>query len=491
MMIVARRYRAACASVAAMAAFATVMLAAQAPAPPGSSASSAGAAAPSAPMAPVQLGAATSSLAGGVPSGSVSAQPIALGLDDAIQRGLRYNLAALLASNEGAQARATRLAALSALLPQVAVSADESRQKINLAAYGISIPGIPLIVGPFNVFGAQATGSETLSFSALEDTRAARSNLTAAREDLASTRNLVVVAVVNQYLLAVADSSRVQSVQAELDTAQQSLQQAEDMFQAGTVDALQRVRAEVERDQEHQRLIAAQNDLAMQMLTLARAIGLPPGQQFTLADTVPYAPFTPPAPATAIAQALAGRPDYRAAQAAVLAAQFRLDAVRAQRLPSLGFSGSWGTLGHEIDSNHGVFSVAASLSMPVFTGGALRAQEQEAAVALRDDEDRVADLRASIDNQVRTALLTLNSSAEQVAVARSARDLAQQELGLSRDRFAAGVADNLEVVQAQQTLAGADESFIQSLYAYNLAKAELAQALGTAESSYRQYLLSQ
>ncbi|MGH9487120.1 MAG: TolC family protein [Terriglobales bacterium] len=426
---------------------------------------------------------------GGVPQGGVSEQPLALSLTQAIQRGLRQNLAPLVASDASRQARAQRLAQMAALLPSVDASASELRQKINLAAFGFSFPGLPSIVGPFNVFQASAAAHVPLvDMSAIESTRAAGRLEKAAQDNLASVRNLVVLAVANQYLLSVADESRVQAAQAELATAQSSLQQARDMLHAGTVGKLAVVRAQVQRDQQQQQLTAEQNALAKQRLQLARAIGLPLAQKFILTSTTPFTTLTPPTPAAAVAEALGARPDYRAAKAVVRSAQLQLASAKMSRLPSVALDGNYGTIGHELDSNHPIFSAGATISMPVFAGGELAAERVRAQAQLRDAQARAADLKSAIGVQVRSALLDLGTQRQQVGVAQHAQQLAHQELTLAQDRFRAGVGDNLEVVQAQQSVAVADENYIAALYGFNLAKATLAQALGVAATQYAHYL---
>lgn len=426
---------------------------------------------------------------GGVPSGRVSAQPVALSLTEAIARGLRQNLAPILAANVTEQARAQKLSALAALLPNVEATAGETRQKLNLAAFGFSFPGVPLLVGPFNVFQASAAAHvPVVDLGALESTRAAGNLQKAAADSLQSVRNLVVLAVANQYLMSVADQSRVQAAQAELTTADQTLQQATDMLRAGTVGRLSVVRAQVQHDQQQQQLTAAENALAKQRLQLARAIGLPLEQNFTLTSTTPFAELTPPTAEAAVAQALVTRPDYRAAEAVERSARLLVKSAEMQRLPTLSLDGNYGTIGHEIGSNHPIFSVGATVSVPVFEGGRLAAEKVAAEAQYHDAQARAADLKAAIAVQVRSALLDLESQKQQVGVAQHAQDLAQQELTLAQDRFLAGVTDNLEVVQAQQSVAVADENYIAALYGYNLAKASLAQALGVASTQYQNYL---
>ncbi len=428
-------------------------------------------------------------LAGGVPQGAATAGTLGLSLGDAIERGLRFNLGPLLAQSGTEAARAQRLAAIAALLPHVNASAGQLRQKINLAAFGFSLPGFPPIVGPFDVFQASAAANiPVLNLSAIQNARAANGLQAAARDDYQSVRNMVVLAVANQYLLSVADESRVRAAQAELATAQSQLQQARDMLRAGTVNALAPVRAQVQRDRQRQLLTAAQDALAKQRLQLQRAIGMPLNQSFRLTSRGPFQPLPPPTLAAAEAEALAQRPDYRAARVTVRAAELALAAARDQRLPTLSLNGNYGTIGHELSSNHPIFEVGATVEMPVFEGGAIRAQQLAAEAQLHTAENRAADLRAGIGVEVRTALLDLADNRSQVSVTLDARNLAQQELTLATDRFRAGVADNLEVVEAQQSVADASENYIASLYGYNLAKAALAEALGVAAREYARYL---
>ncbi|HZT74495.1 MAG TPA: TolC family protein [Terriglobales bacterium] len=448
--------------------------------------------APAMPMT-TELGQASqaseSPLAGGVPQGQVSAVPLQLTLQDAIERGLRNNLAVLLSASQSEEARAARWQSLAALLPEVTARTSDEETKINLAAFGFNFPGFPQIVGPFRVFDARGYLQQpVLNIAGLDAWRSARAKENAARHTYQQTRNLVVLAVANQYLLTVSDGARVAAAQAQLATAAQARQQAEDMHRAGTVSGLDVVRAQVEEDRQRQNLIVQQNNLAQQQLTLARAIGLPLGQRFVVAAHIAYAPPPAMTEAGALAEAMASRPDFRAAQELVRAAQLALAAARGQRWPAVNFNADYGTIGQAITENHPTFTLAGSIEVPVFAGGRIHGEALAAAARLREAEDQAADLRARIGQQVRTALLNINAANAQVQVAEHARGLARQELTLARDRFRAGVASNLEEVQAEQEVAVAEENYIASLYAYDAAKASLAAALGVAASSYRRYL---
>jgi len=246
----------------------------------------------------------------------------------------------------------------------------------------------------------------------------------------------------------------------------------------------------VEFQNRQQQLIFARNSYAKQKLQLARTIGLPLGQEFNLTDTAPYQPLAPLDLDVALRRAYADRPDYQAAVQQVLSAEHFRSAATAEHLPTLQFDGNYGAAGINIGNSHGVFQAGATLVIPIFAGNRAYADKLQAEATLRRSQQQLANLRAQIDYDVRTALLDLSAAADQVQVAKSSLDLANQTLSQARDRFTAGVADNLEVIQAQESLATANESYIASLYAHNVAKVELARAIGFAEQGVKQYLES-
>ena len=187
-------------------------------------------------------------------------------------------------------------------------------------------------------------------------------------------------------------------------------------------------------------------------------------------------------------QAEASRSDLKSAEASVRAAQYSKKAARAGYYPTINFSADYGLAGvYSTLNTHGVFDVRGTLSIPIFQGNRVHGDEMQADAQLEQARQHYENLRAQVDADVRTALLNLQSSSEQVAVAKSNIDLAQQTLDQSRDRFAAGVADTVEVVQAQEQVASANDSYIASLYSYNYAKISLARAMGLAEVGVKEY----
>jgi len=426
---------------------------------------------------------------GSVPTGQATATPIAISLRDAIQRGLRYNLGILVNTDITNVSAADRRRTLSTLLPQISAGVTQNSEQVSLVAFGLTLPGFPRIVGPFSYQNARAYFQQTIyDRPSLKNLRSANESLKAARLTAQDARNIVVQAVSNGYLAVITNTARVAAIQAEVDLAQALYDRANDQHRAGTVAAIDVLRAGVQLKTEQQRLLAQKNQVEKDKLTLARAIGLPTGQQFTLSDTLPFAPITV-SQYDLLHAAYDRRPDYRAAQANVRAAEFALDSAKAEHYwPQAVVEGDYGDIGKTLANSHGTYTLVAGVRFPIFAGNRARADIAAAEAVLTDRRNAVEDLRGRIDYEVRSALLDLQSAADQVAVARSNVDLATQTLNQARDRFNAGVTDNIEAVQAQQLLASANDTFISSLSAHNAAKIALATAVGTAEEDVPRYL---
>jgi outer membrane protein TolC len=428
---------------------------------------------------------------GSVPEGKATGQVLPLSFKDAIDRGLRNNLGILLQSDSTLTARGERWKELSALLPHLDASATQSAEQIDFASEGFrfNIPGVPKVVGPIGVFQSGVFLTQSLfDYHAIERKRGASYNEKAAQDSLKNARELVVLAVGNEYLVTLSGAARVETAQAEVQTAQALYDKAADQQKAGVSPAIDTLRAHVELQSRQQQLIVARNDYAKEKLTLARVIGLPPGQEFSLTTAAPYEPLAISTLEEDLQRAYALRPDYLAAAQQMRSAEEFRRAATAEHYPTLDLAGDYGAAGIRPGSSHGVFEVGATLNIPIFAGGKTHADVLEAEASLRQSRQQLDNLRGQIDYEVRTARLDLAAAADQVEVARSLVDLASQTLEQARDRFAAGVTDNLEVVQAQESLASANESYISSLYAHNLAKISLAKAVGFAEEGVKQYL---
>jgi outer membrane protein TolC len=423
-------------------------------------------------------------------TGQQRGSALKLTLADAITRGLAQNTTALLAEQDVRAARGARLVALSGVLPSLTASAGVAREKISLDEYGFPVaPGESPLLGPFDVVKAQLGFSQALlDVGAIARARAGGHRLEAARLSLEDTRALVVAACAGLYLQAVAEESRVDATRAQLVTAEALAGLAHDMKRAGTVPGIDVLRADVQLAAQRQRMIRAENERDRRRLTLAKAIGLSQSELFELVDRVPYSELATLPLEEALTKALAVRPDLRSATASLSAAASDLHAAIGLTLPSVHVDASVAAVGPSASTTHRTYALAGAVRVPLFEGGRAQGQIAQNRARLEQQRVRVADLRARVELEVRTSLLDLDAATRQVDVAGGAQALATQQLAQAQDRFAAGVASNIEVVQAQQALAEASENYIASLLAHNLAKLSLARALGVAGAQVSRYL---
>ena len=444
-----------------------------------------------APQAPLP----TSTFLGGVPSGEPTGSPERITVVAAIVRALEHNLGVLTAEQALGRAQGARWRALADLLPNVNGRVSETRQTINLAAFGFSGgPGspfadIPSIVGPFNVFDARVFLSQSvLDLGALNGARAEAHNVEAARLTYRSARDFVIHVAGNLYIQALAASARVDAARTQQQTAQTLYNQALDLKQGGLIAGIDVLRAEVQLNAQTQRATAAVNEFEKAKLSLARVMGLPLGQPFTLDAELPDLPSADMSLDAAVNLAYRTRHDYLAALERVRGAEAERQSVVGSALPSVHVNADYGAIGLTPGEAQGTFAVMGAVNVPIFQGGRTRGRLLEADADLRNRRAEADDLKASIYYEVRAAFLDLEATAQQLAVAGKARDLAGQQLAQSRDRFAAGVASNIEVVQAQEAVAVASEQFISAQYGYTLAKGALVRGVGSSEEALRQLL---
>jgi len=428
---------------------------------------------------------------GSVAQGTAKPEVVSLTFQDAIDLALKNNLGVLLQSYNTIAARGQKWKELSELLPNVTARVSESVVQENLAAQGLRFPGFPTVVGPFGFSDARVYLSQSiLNLKALNRERGAREDERAAQFSYKDARDLVVLATGNAYLQALSGGARVETAEAQMQTAQALYGKATDQQNAGLSPAIDTLRAQVEFQNRQQQLIVARNDFAKQKLALVRAIGLPVGQEIALTSKAPYDAIATLGIEGSLQRAYASRSDYLAAAQQVRAAEYYRKGASSEYLPTIDMTADYGDLGINFGNSHGTFTVAGRLNIPIFQGGKVHADVLQSEATLRQARAQLDNLRGQIEYEVRSALLDIEAADQQVQVARSSVDLSEQTLVQARDRFSAGVTDNLEVVQAQQTVAGAHESYISSLYAHNLAKIELVRAMGYAEQGVMQYLKS-
>jgi outer membrane protein TolC len=414
------------------------------------------------------------------PAQTSSAAHLALTLKDAIARGLAANLDMRLATARVEDAEGGRTRAMSDLLPHLSANVRESQQIISTTAFGFSgFPGIPNRIGPFNVFDARVSlSAPVVDISAHDHLASEGASLTAEQHSLENERELVMLAVAKLYLDSLASASRVDAVRAQVATAEALARLADDQKANGLIAGVDALRQQVELQSARQRLIAAENAAAKDKLLLARAVGLPVDQAFDLSDHMQDVATPVPSLEAATASAMTARADLKSAGAKVDAAQASRQSAVTGRLPTLRFDADYGAIGNSASSAGGTYTAAATVHVPIFQGGETRAKVQQADAELHRREAELADLKVGVSFEISAALLDLQTSAAAVDVAKSTSQFANEELQEAQDRFRAGVANTIELAQAQDAVAAAADALISSIYAHNLSKAALARAMG-------------
>jgi outer membrane protein TolC len=280
----------------------------------------------------------------------------------------------------------------------------------------------------------------------------------------------------------------VRAAEAAVRTSEATYQQASDQLRNGLNARIDVTRSQVQLQTDQQRLRGLRADFDKQKLTLARIIGLPSGQAFSLSDDFTFSPLAELTQEDALARAKAGRADVMAAQAALHAGEAALKAARSEYLPSVSVEADYGVIGTNPSQSHGTFGLTGSVNVPIWQRPRIKADIEQAQSVVAQRSAEYADLQGQVDYEVRQEFIDLAAAADQVALAQKNVGLARDTLTQSQDRFTAGVADTVEVVQAQQTVEQADNDLISATYEHNLAKAALARALGQAEKTIPQYL---
>lgn len=443
------------------------------------------------PNVPVTL------LDGGVVVERAKPGALPLSIDEAIEYGIRHNIDILLNLQNQRSVHGQVLQVKNNLLPSMTAVGKTSTQQINLAALGfdpnsVQIPGyngvFPQIV-KVDVTSAQLNLTQQLfNVPAYYLYRAAQRADDVASWTTLNQRGVVALNVATQYLRAVADASEIENARALLKADEVALRQATESHDAGVGTHLDVLRARVQLQTQQQALINAENTFAKDKIALNRLMGMPAEQELTLTDTTPYAEFAALPIEQAMSLALERRKDLRSLEAQMDVADRTAKAVKYERLPSLSFDGYYGVLGETQGLYHGVFSAAGKLSFPIFQEGQLRGEREVAQAQLSGLRQQIQSLKVTIEQQIRSAMLDVDAANEQVKVARSNVDLATQALQDTTDRFAAGIDDNLPVVEAQATLAAAQSRLVETLYTYNQAKLTLARNTGVVETQYKTYL---
>jgi outer membrane protein TolC len=408
-----------------------------------------------------------------------------LGFKEAIQRGLSFNLGESGATQTMRQAEGQRKVALSGLMPNVNGTVTENVQTTDLRAEGFrfNFPGfaIPAVIGPFNFMDLRAHLSQNVfDLAAINNFRSASDVAKANRYSAQDARELIVVAVGGAYLQTIAAKAKVDSEQSQLDSANAVFDQSKQQFGQGLIAKIDADKNEVQALTHQQRLLSLKNDLAKQKINLARMIGLPPNDQYELTDDVPFAPSEALTMETALAQAFQQRADLKAADAQMHAAERSHAAARAERYPSLGVTADYGGIGVNPGQLQTTYTATASLKIPIWQGGRAEGDIEQADAALSERRAEYEDLKGQIESDVRSAYLDWQASSSQVEVSQRNVQVTKEALDLTHQKVEVGVIDNVLFVQAQEQVTIAQFDYINSVFAYNVAKLNLARAMGRA-----------
>ena len=430
---------------------------------------------------------------GSVPSKTVG-PPIGLTLAGAVEHGLRYNLGLVESGQASADVRAERLRALSALLPQISARGRQAFEAISYKEIGLKLPPLPGIgslppaTGGFAYQDARVGVDQTIFNAELRNRyKAQKIAEQASLFSVKDSRDVVVFAVATAYLQTVASAAAVEAARAELASAQELNRQTADRVVHELSPEIDSIRSQVQRQSAEQRLTNAANQLEKDKLTLGRLIGFPVDQKFTVVDTLSLHPLNGVTEESAAAEALRNRADLASAEASVRSAEAALRAEKAQRLPVLSFSADYGGGGSNVGNFNQLYSVSGNVSVPIYTGGRIRADVEQAQSELARKQAEYDDLRGRITYDIRVAWLDLRASESAVQVAERNSALAARALTQSQDRYENGVTNLLEVAQAREAVAAANDNRIASLYSFNVALVALSRALGNSATRLIQF----
>ncbi len=411
-----------------------------------------------------------------------------LSLKEAIDLALRNNLSVLIAGTQVGEAAGTRERALSALLPHVSGDASAGLQNRNLQTAGITFPGLPVVVGPFSVYDFRLVASQSvLDKQAYHNWKASIQQEQSARLSYQDARDLIVRSAAGLYLNGEFNAAEVQAAQSRVETSETLEKLARDQRAQGLATGIDVVRAQVQFARDRQSLLLAQNAFQTSLLELARFLGLSPGTPLELAEQLQFHPVTIPDLEKALLEALAVRADYRALAAQLRRLKEQQEASHARYYPKLAISGDYGPMGRSFGTMPGIGAIQGTIAITLFDRDR-SGEQRELDNRARRVNAQMNDLAREIEEELRKATLDLESTAEQVKVTEAALDLATRELDLARDRFRNGVADNIEVVTAQDALARAQDDRLGALARHADARMAMVRALGGGENNYQAYL---
>ena len=420
------------------------------------------------------------------PAAQVDGSALKLTLDRAVGLALKQNPTAQIAVLQAAQSVQDKNIARAALLPQADLQVYDAVRRSNIQAQlGINFPGFPQHIGPINIFNAGPSfGMPVFDLNLWNRYRSAKAGANVSKDNSLSTREQVILLVVSQYIGTLRAMATVEAAQSRVELAQALYDQAADLQTEGVGTGIDTLRANVELQNEKQALLVAQTDRDASLFGLSKLLNLEPRQEIELADSLSFFDTPQPEVDPSIDEALAARPEWKALQEQTKAAEYDKKASQDLRLPTLRVDGDWAYQGTRLNNGIPVYNYQATVDVPLFTGGRTHAEIVKSDLQLKVLGEQKADLRNQIALDVKTALLNLKSARNQVEVANLGVQLSKEEVDQARDRFKAGVANNIEVIQAQDALARANDNQIAALYRFNQARADFARSIGQMEKVY-------
>ncbi|MGB7743958.1 MAG: TolC family protein [Terracidiphilus sp.] len=412
--------------------------------------------------------------------------PYRLTLQDAIHKALQANLNVLVADTRVDESQGARERSLSAaLLPRVNAQVYANYQNRDLRAFGISVPGLPLpnVVGPFSNYDFRIYAQQNIvDLASYRSYKASEHSLDASKMDDQDARDHIVRAVAGYYLSAQSAQARADAAQSRVTDSETLLKLAGDKHDAGTATGVDVLRAQVQLANDRQALLEAQNEYKQSLLVLARNLGIDPGTPLELAEPLRFQTLAQSQPEDLLPAALQSRADYLSLDRQRQSLLEQQSANRARFYPKVSINGNIGELGRSIGGVDTTGLIQGQIDFTIFDRDR-EGEAQQLARGLKRLDDRIADLRRGLDEEIREALLNLESASDQVRVASDGQDLAVRELQMAQDRFAAGTANNVEVVTAQDELARAQQNYILAVSSHVDAKFALARAMGDTEKN--------
>lgn len=413
--------------------------------------------------------------------------PNPLTLSQAVTIALSNNSVVRQAQARLAQATGQNAQARSALLPQIDGVARQAYLTINLKGIGIDIPSVPQgKTDPFGSMDARIILSQDLfNIASREAWKSAGARQESSRLLLGNAREVVVLNVVGAYLQALRVKASRDALAEQTKLADDLYKLTQDRVKQGISARLESIRAQEQVNSLEQQRQEAEQEYITAKLNLANLLQTNVSADYEVEDPAAYGADTPVDRAAAISTALASRPDYLAAKSGVRAAELHVQAAKGNRYPTISASFSDGQSGESPAHNQNTFRLAGTLEIPIYTGGRIRGQIDEAEGALHEAQASVAQVQSQIETDVQTAIAGVEWAAKEVETSAENVKLSREEVELSRQRFAQGITDNTEVVNAQDRVSKADDARVRAMYTLGLARANLARAMGAAEKSYR------